>query len=275
MRAGDFHDELRATARVLPRSVVGRRSLPLLRALTSVLKHRVPQDVTVEKVGPVTARVFRPSIVTGKRPGLLSMHGGGYVFGVAAQDDHVCRHFARELDILVAAVDYRLAPEHSFPVPLEDCYTALTWLASRADVDSARIAVGGASAGGGLAAALALLARDRGAFRPALQLLTYPMLDDRTALRQGLDESKVRCGTKDPTTSAGSRTWADRWTAPSPRNLQSPPALPTCPAYLPPGSVSAPSIYSMTRTSPSPTDSHPPERPVTCSSWTALSTDST
>jgi acetyl esterase/lipase len=83
------------------------------------------------------------------------------------------------LGITVAAVDYRLAPQHPFPQPLEDCYTGLLWLAEQSIVDPARIAIGGPSAGGGLAAALALLARDRGQVTPVFQLLSYPMLDDR------------------------------------------------------------------------------------------------
>jgi acetyl esterase/lipase len=80
-------------------------------------------------------------------------------------------------------VDSRLAPEHPYPTPLEDCYTALAWLHSQPGVDHDRIAVGGASAGGGLAAALAQLALDRGRFAVTFQLLTYPMLDDRSAVR--------------------------------------------------------------------------------------------
>jgi acetyl esterase/lipase len=101
--------------------------------------------------------------------------------GTAKQDDRLCRRFARELGVTVAAVDYRLAPEHPYPASLEDCYAALTWLAALPAVDPARVAIGGASAGGGLTAALALLARDRGEVTPVLQLLAYPMLDDRSA----------------------------------------------------------------------------------------------
>jgi acetyl esterase/lipase len=112
--------------------------------------------------------------------------------GAAAQDDAFCRRVAAELGVLVAAVDYRLAPEHRFPTALEDCNDALGWLAARADVDRGRIAIGGASAGGGLAAALALLARERGDVTPAFQLLSYPMLDDRTALRADIDERYLR-----------------------------------------------------------------------------------
>ena len=77
-------------------------------------------------------------------------------------DDHLCAQFSKRLGITVASVEYRLAPEHPYPAALEDCYSALTWLAGLPAVDSGRVAIGGASAGGGLAAALALLARDRG-----------------------------------------------------------------------------------------------------------------
>jgi acetyl esterase/lipase len=114
------------------------------------------------------------------------------VIGTAAQDDDLCRHLAEQVGMVVAAVDYRLAPEHPFPIPLHDCYDALAWLAGRPEVDPDHLAVGGGSAGGGLAAALALLARDRGEIAPVLQLLSYPMLDDRTAVRTDIDERHVR-----------------------------------------------------------------------------------
>jgi acetyl esterase/lipase len=89
-------------------------------------------------------------------------------------------------------VDYRLAPEHRFPIALHDCHDALTWLVHHDDVDPSRIAIGGASAGGGLAAALALLARERAEVPLRFQLLSYPMLDDRTAVRTDIDESNFR-----------------------------------------------------------------------------------
>ncbi len=114
------------------------------------------------------------------------------MIGCAAQDDRVCRAFAHELGVVVAAPDYRLAPEHPFPAPLDDCYRALVWLASQPDIDPTKVAVGGNSAGGGLAAALALRARMEGAISIAFQLLTYPMLDDRTATRTDIDESCMR-----------------------------------------------------------------------------------
>jgi acetyl esterase/lipase len=150
-------------------------------------------DVTVARVGATSVRVHRPDgDDRGPRPALLWIHGGGYVMGTAAQDDALCRRFARELGIVVAAVDYRRAPEHPFPVPLHDCHDALVWLAARSDIDATCVAVGGASAGGGLAAGLALLARERGEVDLAFQLLVYPMLDDRTALRTDVDERHVR-----------------------------------------------------------------------------------
>ena len=122
---------------------------------------------------------------------LVWLHGGGYVGGYAGMDDRVCRGFARELGIAVAAVDYRLAPRHPFPAGLDDAHAVLRWLADQPYVDRSRVAVGGASAGGGLAAALALAARDRGDIDVAFQLLSYPMLDDRTVTCE-VDSSVLR-----------------------------------------------------------------------------------
>ena len=137
-------------------------------------------------------RLHRPTGVAGRAPALLWIHGGGFVMGTAAQDDLLCRRVADELGAVVASAEYRLAPEARFPLPLHDCHDALAWLANRSDVDPTRVAVGGASAGGGLAAGLALLARDRGEVDVAFQLLTYPMLDDRTVCRTGIDERNFR-----------------------------------------------------------------------------------
>jgi acetyl esterase/lipase len=175
-----FHPDLRA-ARFLPRAAVGPRSLPLVRALTRPVAAAARSKAEVVAVSDaVSVRVFRPAAAAGSAPALLWMHGGGLVMGYAAMDDDFCRRVARELGAVVASVEYRLAPEHAFPTPLHDCYAGLRWLAVQPGVDPQRIAVGGASAGGGLAAALALLARERGEIQPAFQLLVYPMLDDRT-----------------------------------------------------------------------------------------------
>jgi len=118
-----------------------------------------------------------------KRPAYLHMHGGGYILGNPELNDESNRSFAAELGCVVVSVDYRLAPETRFPGALEDCYAALLWLHSHAEylgVDRSRVAIGGESAGGGHAAALAILARNRGEAQICFQLLESPMLDDRT-----------------------------------------------------------------------------------------------
>ncbi|MGH3633368.1 MAG: alpha/beta hydrolase, partial [Mycobacterium sp.] len=178
MPSTDFHPDLRRIARVAPRQGVSPRTLRLMRVLNRLQGLRTPGDAEVHKVGSgAGVRLHRPVGVTGPEPALLWIHGGGYVLGSAKQVDGRCRRFSRELGITVASVEYRLAPEHPYPAALEDCYSALTWLTALPEVDPARVAIGG----GGLAAALALLARDRGDVTPALQLLAYPMLDDRSA----------------------------------------------------------------------------------------------
>lgn len=182
MSDGGFHPDLRALAAVLPRGTVGPRTYKWMRRSTARLA-RPAAGVETITLGPISLRVHGLGADEHATPALLWMHGGGYVMGTAAQDDAVCRFLAEGLRIVVAAVDYRLAPEHPFPTPLHDCHDALEWLAAHPAVDAARIAIGGASAGGGLAAALALLARRRRSVEPVFQLLSYPMLEDRTVLR--------------------------------------------------------------------------------------------
>lgn len=131
----------------------------------------------------VRVLVYTPPGDNRARPAYLHMHGGGYILGAPEMNDGSNRLLALAHDCLVVSVDYRLAPETRFPGALEDCYAALTWLhgqASLLGVDNSRIAIGGESAGGGHAAALALLARDRGEIAICFQLLDSPMLDDRT-----------------------------------------------------------------------------------------------
>ncbi|GGS13219.1 hypothetical protein GCM10008961_00360 [Deinococcus knuensis] len=139
----------------------------------------------------VTVFVYRPPNLPAGAAAILNIHGGGYVTGSAASYHPQSAAYARELGVLVVGVEYRLAPGTPFPGPLEDCYSALTWMAREADplgIDPARIALVGDSAGGGLAAALAQLAHDRSEVTPAFQLLYYPMLDDRTTLAATHDE---------------------------------------------------------------------------------------
>lgn len=131
----------------------------------------------------VRVLVYTPPGVAAARPAFLHIHGGGYVLGAADINDGSNRSLASELDCVVVSVDYRLAPETKFPGALEDCYAALKWLHAEAatlGVDAGRIAIGGESAGGGHAAALAIYARDKGEIPILLQVLDSPMLDDRT-----------------------------------------------------------------------------------------------
>ena len=127
--------------------------------------------------------LYRPRQARSPSPAILYLHGGGYVAGTPDMMAPFCHRLATENGALVAAVRYRLAPETPFPGPLDDCHAALTWLVAEAEalgIDRDRIAVMGQSAGGGLAAALALLVRDRGGPVLKAQFLIYPMLDPRT-----------------------------------------------------------------------------------------------
>ena len=130
----------------------------------------------------VLVRVYSPPKSATPRPCCYWIHGGGYIFGSIDMSDARCVQTAEFLDCIVVSVEYRLAPEHPFPAPLDDCYAGLAWTAAHADelgIDPERIAIAGQSAGGGLAAALALLVRDRGEIPLCFQMLIYPMIDDR------------------------------------------------------------------------------------------------
>jgi acetyl esterase len=130
----------------------------------------------------VRVRVYRPETGEEAAPGLLYIHGGGFVLGNVDMVHTEVLQIADKVGVVVVSVDYRLAPEHPFPAPVEDCYAALTWLTDHADelgVDGSRLGVAGESAGGGLSAAVALLARDRSGPRLCFQYLGMPQLDDR------------------------------------------------------------------------------------------------
>ncbi len=135
--------------------------------------------------GPIPIRVYTPQGAGGPRPLFVYYHGGGWVCGSRDSYDAVCRLLTRESGCVVASVDYRLAPEHPAPQPFEDAYAALEWLAAHASelgADGSRLAVGGDSAGGGLAASVTLKARDANGPRIAHQMLVYPAVsgDDTT-----------------------------------------------------------------------------------------------
>jgi acetyl esterase len=132
--------------------------------------------------GAVPVRFYRAANAASERvlPALVYFHGGGWVIGDLDTHDALCRHLANAARCIVVSVDYRLAPEHKFPAAVEDCFFATSWVAKEAEalsVDRARLAVGGDSAGGNLAAVVSLLARDRGAPPICLQVLLYPAVD--------------------------------------------------------------------------------------------------
>jgi len=144
--------------------------------------------------GPdVPVRLHREAGITEPRPALVSIHGGGYVVGTHLADDDRFDQWSPALRCVGISVGYRLAPETPYPGPLEDCYAVLRWAyrnASELRIDPGRIGIIGGSAGGGLAAGLALLARDRGEVPVAFQALSYPMLDNRPT-RSGLAGAPV------------------------------------------------------------------------------------
>lgn len=159
------------------------RFLPPARLAPGMLRERI-------RVGThAAARVFTPA-GGGTGGALLWIHGGGLVVGAAVQDDVRCIAAARALDIVVVSADYRLAPRDPHQAALDDCHTVWRWLLDRAPergIDISRLAIGGQSAGGGLAAALVQRLHDEGGPQPVAQWLFCPMLDDRTAAERSLD----------------------------------------------------------------------------------------
>ena len=144
------------------------------------------EDVAIALPGrTLPARLYVPEGAAGPVPLVVFYHGGGWVIGTLETHDATCRALARASGAAVLSVGYRLAPEHPYPAPVDDCYDALVWAAANAGAlgcDPARLAVAGDSAGGNLAAAVAIMARDRNG--PALchQLLIYPVTDDDFSL---------------------------------------------------------------------------------------------
>ena len=201
MVRASIHPEL-ASIRFAPRFSYGPVSSRLLRRLKSrALDPGAAvsiREITV--AGPAGApdvglRIFSPARLTGPVPALLWIHGGGHIIGTAEVEDRRNISVARELGVVVAAVRYRLGAEAPAPAAVEDAFAGLLGLIAKAaelSVDPTRIAIGGGSAGGGVAAALALVCHDRGEVSPVFQFLVYPMLDDRTVTRTDHDTSQVR-----------------------------------------------------------------------------------
>jgi acetyl esterase len=142
--------------------------------VAAVAEHRVPVAG-----GEIAVRVYSPG-GSGPHPGLVFYHGGGWVIGDLVTHDGICRSLANAARCAVASVDYRLAPEHRYPVAAEDSYAGFQWIlghAAQLAIDPRRVAVGGDSAGGNLAAVVSLMARDRGTPLPVFQALVYPVTD--------------------------------------------------------------------------------------------------
>ena len=137
-----------------------------------------------EGTSGLRALLQRPT-TPGSHPAILNLHGGGFVAGTAAREEGPMQTLCAALDAVILSVEYRLAPEHPFPAALDDAWTGLLWLhehAAELGIDAKRIAVRGVSAGGGIAAGLALSVRDREGPGIAFLSLVYPMLDDRTEI---------------------------------------------------------------------------------------------
>jgi acetyl esterase len=172
-----------------PVAIAESRKGPGIKALLGDVPDRDDvrkEDLTVpghEGDPEVPVRVYAPTADSdGLRAGLLYIHGGGFMNGDIEMMDVPCQMYCGELDVVIVSVGYRLAPEHPYPAGLHDCYAALVWLhdhAAELGVDASRIGVGGGSAGGGLSAAVALLARDLGGPALCFQFLQIPELDDR------------------------------------------------------------------------------------------------
>jgi acetyl esterase len=176
--------------------------------VASVEDHEVPVAG-----GRILVRAYRPSDGA-LLPGHVTLHGGGWKVGSVTERvaDAICRQRCRDANCIVLSVDYRLAPEHRFPVPLDDCYTALTWAVANADalgLDAGNISIGGASAGGNLAAAVTLRCRDEGGPRLRFQLLEVPALDLTRATARATLASGVLPDVPQPTMDDATSTYLE------------------------------------------------------------------
>lgn len=231
--------QLAAVLAAVPLQDVGGAvtDVALLREGMETMAATVPVTTEVADVHDVDAdgvgvRVYRPA-ADGPLPLVLLVHGGGFVLGSPATHDGLARRLAAGADVVVVSVDYRLAPEAPFPAALDDCWTALRWAVAHADelgADPARVAVAGDSAGGNLAAVLALEARDAGGPALVFQLLLYPVTSghhDWPSIRENADA---------PVLTARAMAWfAEQYAADG--SVRSAPALAESFAGLPPARV--------------------------------------
>ena len=179
-----IHPDIAQSFLASPELRINAETLPELRKLFVRSPESLPKDDAVEVydemiTSALRVRIYKPKSEQKDFPGLLWIHGGGHIMGTPEQDAALCIRFAKEAGCIVAAPDYRLAPEHPYPADLDDCYSALVWMTENLPVRKDRVAVAGQSAGGGMAAAVALRARDSGGPAICFQMPLYPMLDCR------------------------------------------------------------------------------------------------
>ena len=190
-----IHPELKKATASFPKLPVGSgfgRALTRLLLPLLLPKSKPPVGISFEWKKTSSGQRLRVYSPTGTktRAAMLYIHGGGMMIGTPQMDDGLLSNLASELDIVIVSPEYRLAPEQPYPAPLDDCQEAWQWMLddfSRLGIDTKKIAIGGESAGGGLAAGLVLRIHDEGGQRPVAQWLFCPMLDDRTALDRSLD----------------------------------------------------------------------------------------
>ena len=183
---------LEALWEALPGGLNGIPDIVARRAAMSASRAAVPKaefpnlDVAEHTyagpAGDLTLRLYRPTSAPAKGPGLICIHGGGMIMGDLDSQDEIMREASTALDMPIASIDYRKAPEHPYPAAPEDCYAGVCWVfeqAAELGMDADNIGLMGASAGGGLALAVALMLRDRGGPKLNYLLPIYPMIDDR------------------------------------------------------------------------------------------------
>jgi len=197
-----LNEELHPILDAIPSIDINDALLPIFREQSSDIKLGKPEDYGVSREeifidgegGKLRCLLYTPIKTTADNAAYVHIHGGGYIFGSPEGSDAANLNICKKLNIVILSVDYRLAPEHPIPAPLDDCYSALAWVhdnAAALGVDASRIAIGGESAGGGLAAAVTIKARDHGKYAICHQHLTYPMLDNLSGDEQHMGDPLV------------------------------------------------------------------------------------
>lgn len=245
-----------ATLKLRVPDVGNRVVMGVVRVATALLKPVQTPGVTISTVksGSTSLRIYRPDRILSDG-GLLWIHGGGLVMGVAKQDDPLCGSVAAELGIVVVSAEYGLAPKNVFPAALDELTESWRWFqqhAAELGADGSRIVIGGESAGGGLAASLVQRIHDGGGVQPIAQWLFSPMLDDRTAADRDLDGVDHWVWNNAANRVGWSGYLGQRPAGPPNRTTPSLPGEPISAACRRPGSRSATSSCSPRRTSNTP-----------------------